>query len=159
MTARSTRSKRRSATTSPPESGRGAGDGDEQKLVWFVDRSLGKRVCDALRAAGADVVYLEDEHSDDASDADWLADVGARGYVVITKDKQIRLNLTEREALLRANVRAFFLTSGNLTGAEMAEILTTQLPRMTKLARATAPPFLATVTRTEVRLLEQSRRR
>jgi len=158
MAARSKRSKRRSATTSPPDADGVLGEG-EQKLVWFVDRSLGKRVRDALRGAGAEVVYLEDEHSDDASDETWLEDVGAKGYVVLTKDKQIRLNLTERDALVRANVRAFFLTSGNLTGAEMAEILTTQLSAMTRLARSSPPPFLATVTRSEVRLLEQKKRR
>lgn len=158
MAARSKRSKRRSATTSPPDADDVAGEG-EQPLVWFVDRSLGKRVRDALRGVGAAVVYLEDEHSDDASDEAWLEDVGAKGYVVLTKDKQIRLNLAERDALVRANVRAFFLTSGNLTGTEMAEILTRQLPAMAALARVTPPPFLATVTRSELRLLEQKKAR
>jgi predicted nuclease of predicted toxin-antitoxin system len=127
-------------------------------LVWFVDRSLGKRVCEALRATGADVVYLEDEYADNASDEEWLAEVGAKGFVVITKDKQIRTRLVERQALLNGKVRAFFLTSGNLTGMEMAEILTSQLSAMTKLARSSPPPFLATVTRSEVRLLKPRRR-
>jgi hypothetical protein len=75
----------------------------------------------------------------DASDETWLEDVGAKGYIVLTKDKQIRLNVAERGALVRANVRAFFLTSGNLTGAEMAEILTTQLSAMTRMARSSPP--------------------
>lgn len=125
MGARKKTSKRRSATTSPLE----------EKIVFFVDRSLGKGVRDALRSAGADVVYLEDEHEHDTSDAHWLATAGKNGYVVITKDKQIRRRLAEREALLAANVRAFFLTSGNLTGAEMTTILTTHLTAMTLLAR------------------------
>lgn len=158
MAARSKRSKRRSATTSLPDAD-GVPAAGEQPLVWFVDRSLGKRVRDALRDAGAVVVYLEDEHSDDASDQAWLEDVGAKGYVVLTKDKKIRQNQAERATLVRARVRAFFLTSGNLTGAEMAEILTSQLPAMTALAHATPPPFLATVTRSELRLLEQKRGR
>lgn len=103
--------------------------------------------------AGAKVVYLEERSEDGADDVEWLARVGAEGWVVLTKDQAIRRTRAERDALLNARVRAFFLTSGNLTGEEMATILTGQLSAMTAFARSTAPPFLATVTRAGIRLL------
>lgn len=149
MAARKQRSKRRSATTSLPE----------ETVVFFVDRSLGKGVRDALREAGANVVYLEDDHDDDASDEEWLTFAGRNDYVVVTKDKQIRLRLAERDALVAANVRAFFLTSGNLTGAEMSTILTAQLTTMTRVARETPRPFVATVSKTDVVVLASVNRR
>lgn len=99
MGARKKTSKRRSATTSPPD----------EKIVFFVDRSLGKGVRDALPAARASVVYLEDEHEHDTSDEHWLTTAGKNSYVVITKDKQIRLRLAEREALLAAICARSFL--------------------------------------------------
>lgn len=148
MGARKKKSKRRSATTSQPD----------EKIVFFVDRSLGKGVRDALRKAGAHVVYLEDEHAHDTSDQHWLAVAGEKKYVVVTKDKRIRLQLEERETLLAANVRAFFLTSGNLTGAEMATILTSQLATMIRVAREAAAPFVATVGKGGVSLLPSPKR-
>lgn len=112
---------------------------------------------DALRDAGANIVYLEDEHDDDTSDEHWLTIAGAKGYVVITKDKQIRLRFAEREALAAANLRAFFLTSGNLSGKEMATILTSQLV-VNDAARTTEPPpFVAIVNASGVTLLTTSR--
>jgi predicted nuclease of predicted toxin-antitoxin system len=146
MAARKPRSKRPSATTSPPE-----------QIVFFVDRSLGTGVRDALSAAGASVVHLDDEHADDTTDEDWLRDAGEKRYVVITKDKRIRKNVAERAALLAANVRAFFLTSGNMTGADMAKTFVAHLSLMTRIAREVPAPFIATVSRTEVRLLDSSK--
>jgi hypothetical protein len=83
------------------------------------------------------VVEVHDGHFPiEAEDVDWLPVVGQKGWVLISKDKAIRRNPLERAALLNANVRSFFLTGGNLTGPEMAAI-----------------PFIATVTRTEVKII------
>lgn len=94
------------------------------EVVFFLDRSLGRvHVSQALRALGARVEIHDDHFPLDARDADWLPEVGRRGWVVLMKDKRIRRNRLERDALLASGVRAFVLTSGNLTGPEMAEVL------------------------------------
>ena len=46
-------------------------------------------------------------------DVDWLPEVGARGWILITKDKNIRKRETELRALKQAGVRAFVLTASN----------------------------------------------
>jgi hypothetical protein len=68
-------------------------------FVYFVDRSLGGRiVVDALRAAG-ETAHAHDEHfAADTPDADWLSEVGKRGWVVLTKDKEIRRNQLEHRS-------------------------------------------------------------
>jgi hypothetical protein len=87
------------------------------EFVFFLDRSLGRvHVSQALRALGADVKVHDDHFPLHARDSDWLPEVGRRGWVVLMKDKRIRRNQLERDALLAAGVRAFVLTSGNLTG-------------------------------------------
>lgn len=43
----------------------------------------------------------------------------ANGWVVLTKDKQIRRRTLELKALTEAGVAAFVLTAGNLRGEEM----------------------------------------
>ena len=79
-------------------------------------------------------------------DADWLPKVGARGWVLITKDKNIRKRPIELRALRGAGVRAFVLTAGNLTGEDQARILREALPRMLRILRKSDPPFIARVT-------------
>ena len=58
-----------------------------EPLVFFVDRSLGRRIIpDALRAANAQVELHDDHFPQDARDQTWLAEAGKRGWVVLTKD-------------------------------------------------------------------------
>lgn len=89
-------------------------------LVFFIDRSLGRKyVTEALRTAGATVVAHDDHFPQTTPDVEWLAEVGRRGWVVFSKDERIRRNRIEREALEAAHVRAFFLTQQDITGHEM----------------------------------------
>jgi predicted nuclease of predicted toxin-antitoxin system len=76
----------------------------------------------------------------------WLSAVGANGWVVLTKDKHIRTRRNELAALLNAGVAAFVLTSGNITGEQMAAAFIVAIPRMLRLLQSTARPFIARVT-------------
>jgi hypothetical protein len=140
MAARATRSKRPSAASSgskPPE-----------PLVFFIDRSLGRRiVAQALREAGETVEIHEDHFAPDARDEVWLNEVGSRGWIVLTKDDRIRYRVTERTALASARVRAFVLTSSQLLGTEMAAAFVKALPRMKRLIANHTPPFIGRVSR------------
>jgi len=93
-------------------------------LTFFVDRSLGAHdVPDALRTAGVLVEIHDDHFAHDTPDTVWLAEVGACGWVVLTKDSRIRRHPLELQALLAANVAAFMLTATDLTGADMGHLL------------------------------------
>jgi PIN domain-containing protein len=117
-------------------------------LTFFVDRSLGAHdVPDALRAAGVRVEIHDDHFAPDTADIAWLAEVGAHGWVVLTKDSRIRRHPLELQALLAANVAAFMVTATDLTGADMGRLLTTAIPKLTSLARSRARPFIATLSR------------
>jgi predicted nuclease of predicted toxin-antitoxin system len=127
--------------------------------TFFLDRALGKRkVADALRATGAPVEVHEDHFPSDARDEDWLSEVGKRGWVVLTKDRHIRYRASEKRALMRAGIAVFVLTSGNLTGDDMATAFVAAMPRIQKLLRSLKPPFIAKVTRSgTVTLLDAPR--
>lgn len=88
--------------------------------------------------AGAKVELHKDHFRDDAPDAEWLAEVGRRGWVVLTKDEAIRRNPLELNALLAGNVRAFILTLANMTGVDMANLLVHHLGHIERLARGAA---------------------
>ena len=133
------RSKKRFDTSSP--------QGQPEPLIFYIDECLGKGVGEALKAAGADVRVYGDAVPRGARDTDWLAIVGKENWICLTKDKHIRRRFAERSALLAARVRAFVLTSGNITGQEMAQILVKSLPRMTAFVRRANGPFIARITR------------
>ncbi len=114
----------------------------------FIDRSLGrKKVASALRQAGAQVEVHDDHFPPDANDEHWLTAVGERGWLVLTKDLQIRRRATERQALMRAGVGAFVLTARGLDGAQMAETFVKALPAMRRFVSRNQPPFIARITR------------
>lgn len=59
--------------------------------VFFIDRSLGiEPIRTELVEAGL-VVEVHDDHFErDAEDRVWLHAVGARGWVILTKDQKLR---------------------------------------------------------------------
>lgn len=91
--------------------------------VFFLDRSLGKFiVAEALRGAGAEVRVHDDHFPPGALDETWLAEVGEKGWVVLTQDRKIRYRQIELDALRRARVAAFVFTGANLRGEEVAQV-------------------------------------
>jgi hypothetical protein len=94
-----------------------------------------------------DVLMHDDVFPEGTKDVDWLPRAGQSGWIVLTKDKEIRYKTDERDALRRAGVRQFVLVGGNLTSDEMAEAFVAARPAMEDLLRERAVPFIARVSR------------
>ena len=107
-------------------------------------------VASALRELGLRVVIHDDYFPPTTPDAEWLHHAGVQGWVVLMKDTRIRYRTNEREALIRAGVRAFVLRGGNLTGRQMAEAFANALPDIQELLRKQSAPFIAGVSSTGV---------
>lgn len=147
MAARKRRSKKSSAASS--RSRRDAGR--IASVVFFVDRSLGRRVvAQSLRDAGARVEVHDDHFPENATDVDWITGAGQRNWIVLSKDEQIRRNPLERDAIEQARVKAFFLTQQGLSGPEMGEIFVRALPGMVRRATRQPGPFIYTISRSGV---------
>ena len=100
-------------------------------------------MAEALRSLGA-VVKLHDEFFDaKTKDIEWLPQVGAKKWVVLTRDKHILTRPLEVVALVRANTYVFILKSRQeLNGVQMAAALVAAFPHMCKLIASHTPPFL-----------------
>jgi predicted nuclease of predicted toxin-antitoxin system len=129
--------------------------------IFFIDRSLGGQVvAEALRAAGEQVEVHDDHFARDATDEVWLAAVGAKGWIVLSKDDRIRRDSVERAALVTAGVAAFFLGRSDLRGDQMARALASALPAMKKALRRFSVPFIAGVSMTgDVHVFEDATQR
>lgn len=99
----------------------------------------------ALREAGANIELHKTHFAHDEIDPVWLRECGQKGWVVLTKDRNIRYNLVERTALLNAGVAAFVLTSGQMSGADMANAFVKALPKIARFLEKYTPPFIARV--------------
>lgn len=116
------------------------------EVVLFVDECLGATdVPGTLKAAGIRCEHLRAHFAEGTPDESWLLEVGRRGWVVLTKDRRIRHRQAEFQALLAANVAAFVLTSGNMTGAAMGRAFVLAYPRILKLLRDYERPFVVAV--------------
>jgi predicted nuclease of predicted toxin-antitoxin system len=113
--------------------------------TFFIDRCLGKRVARALRDAGISVEIHDDHFPQKHKDVDWIPEVTDRGWVIMTKDKNIRRKREELEALRAAGARVFALTSGNITAEDMVELLLEHREAMEKCVSSQPAPFVATV--------------
>jgi hypothetical protein len=116
--------------------------------VFFLDRDLGKHdVAGALRSLGASVVIHAKHFLHDEKDADWLVEVGRRGWAILTRDKHILTRPLEVVALLNAHTHVFVLKSRReLNGPQMAAAFAKAYKQMCRLIASKQSPFLARVT-------------
>jgi predicted nuclease of predicted toxin-antitoxin system len=116
------------------------------KGVFFTDRDLGTRFPDILRSAGLSVERHRDHFPPDARDEDWLAAVGARGWVALTHDRRIRYKPNELGAVVRHGV-ALLVIVGRAPYPELATAFVATLPRIETFLAGHEPPFVGKVFR------------
>jgi len=78
-------------------------------------------------------------------DVNWLAEVGRRKWIVLTKDARIRKRIIERRALKAAAVHAFFMGNGCRGDTVMAEAYVSALPAIRRAIRSATTPIWMTV--------------
>jgi hypothetical protein len=126
---------------------------DPEPLVFFADRCLGRIILPTrLRSAG----FLVEVHADhfpqhestpEESDRDWLKLAGKRGWVVLSKNENIRRNQIEIAEILKSGVAAFISTASNITADELAASFLTAMPAIRRVLQRYERPVLATVSR------------
>jgi len=109
--------------------------------TFFLDRAAeSKALHDALEAKGARVETHRDFYKDDEDDPVWLPEVASKGWVIISQNQ---FNELEREAIRHAGGRAFLIVHGEMKGEEEAVMVAAALPKMLRILKANAPPFIA----------------
>lgn len=112
--------------------------------TYFTDRNLGKQFPALLREAGLDVIVHDDHFPERTLDDVWLPEVGRNGWVVLTRDKQIRWKANERDAVMEHGV-ALFALSGSGRTPELADLVVTNIAAVERFLARHARPFLAKI--------------
>jgi len=115
--------------------------------VIFIDRSIPKGVAEALKQVRDDVCWLEDVFEEGwIKDREWIPEIGARGWLVVSKDKKIRTRREERRAVKENNVGCFILNYKQpLNRWEILKLVASSLDEMEARFASTPRPFMYTI--------------
>lgn len=134
------RSKQRSAANSTfPE--------QLSEQTFFLDRNFGRyKVAEALRAIGLRVEthydHFPEAERGEASDSDWIREVSRRGWIILTRDENIRRNPLEMRALRSSKARAFNIRNAQATAEEIAYAFQLAARKMARIILANRPPYI-----------------
>jgi len=93
-------------------------------------------------ASGCRAEMFSDFFPIETHDANWLPHIGRWAWILITKDRNIPNNETERNGLLNAGVRAFVIQDHRLSRKDVIELLKFHVPRMMDALTAWKAPFI-----------------
>lgn len=115
----------------------------------FFDRSIPRGVAEAVKQVREDACWLEDVFEEGwIKDRKWIPAIGARGWLVVSKDKKIRTRPEERRAVRENNVGIFiFSYRGGLNRWQILKLVTSTLDEMEEKFAATPRPFMYLIDR------------
>lgn len=117
-------------------------------LTFFLDHQIGRyTVASHRRSAGAKVEVHLDHFPGDAADSDWIPKVAERGWILITKDQNIRRNPPERAAYETSRLRGFVVTGKDMNGNDLGQLLARCLPGMVRRTAGRPGPLLFAISR------------
>lgn len=121
----------------------------DNPLELFVDRCLGKNLLpDELRKLPGLIVHVHDDHfAPDEQDRIWLPPVAAKGWVILTKDKDIRHRKLELDAVLQNDAVMLTFGQGDHSAQEMAEAFRLALPKIRRAVAGYFPPLVARISK------------
>jgi len=115
----------------------------------FIDRcAWSKKLGDALDLAQIPYVAHHSLFAHDVADEVWLTAVKDNGWVILTRDKNIRYKANEHRALVEAGLFMFVLTQGGLSAEETGRIVTQSYSKICKAIASATPPAIFSLTRT-----------
>lgn len=119
------------------------------EFVYFTDRDLGHQFPATLKAAGIPVEQHDDHFGQLTADPEWLAEIGRRNWVAISRDARIRYSPLALETLMDAGVRLFVIV-GRLTTDEAAELFIRHRGLIEELLSKESGAFIGKVKRDRV---------
>ena len=115
--------------------------------VLFIDRcAWSNRLGEALTAANIAFIPHHQRFVPDCPDEEWLPVVGREGWIVLTRDKNIRRKPNELQAFKANRLLAIVLSSGQASAAATAELVVRLYPKLMRKMQNAKPPAMFTVT-------------
>lgn len=116
-------------------------------MIFFTDRDLGPSFAHVLAEAGLNVEKHDDHFGPTTPDEEWLAEIGRRQWLAITKNYRIRYQPNERDAVMRAGVGLFVVIGKNVRQKDLAQNFVAAIGEIQRFLESHNPPFITKVYR------------
>lgn len=116
-------------------------------MIFFTDRDLGHLFPQILRDAGLQVERHDDYFQPDTPDDVWLPEVGRRGWIAISRNKDIYYQPNECDAIMRAGTALFIVIGPGANTLDLARNFIACRHKIERFIQANRPPFIARVYR------------
>ena len=136
------KSKKRSGGSRPNQS-------PPEEFVLFLDENLCncQPILKSLEESGVKYERHLDHWPAGTPDEQWIPKVGEKGWILLTRDQNMRYNELELRQITLAKVREFVILGGNLNKNELAELVAAALPAMMKVCGKLKPPFIVSISK------------
>lgn len=124
---------------------------EPREQVFFTDRDLGHRFPERLRKFGIKVERHDDHFGAQTPDAEWIGEIGRRGWVAVSRDARIRYSPLALHVLMTSGARLFVLV-GKLTTDDAAELFVQSREKVEALLRMERRAFIAKIRRDGIHL-------
>jgi PIN like domain len=119
-----------------------------EDVIFFLDRNVGRyQVAAALRQHGLRVEAHADHYpqaeAGELSDEYWIREVTLRGWVILTRDGEIRRNPLERAAFVSAGARVFNIRNGQAKAEAVAAAIIKAKSRIDEILASGKRGFIA----------------
>ena len=126
----------------------------QPEYVFFTDNDLGRYIVpQAIESLGVRVERHHLHFAPQAPDPEWMAVVGARGWVALSHNKH--LSAEEKHAVFAANLRLFVLI-GQRGHPDLADTAKRTFAKMITFLATHPGPFIARVHRPEAAKLKHN---
>lgn len=115
-------------------------------MTYFFDRTFGKSVPLALSLLDLPVELHDAYFAPGTPDHDWLPEVAAKGWIVLTEDR-LRGNELAIRAIFDHGAACWIVRTGQLRRRSKAEFLLRHWDKIDAIAHREAVPYLASVDR------------
>lgn len=88
---------------------------------------------------------MDDHFDPDTPDTIWVPQVGAKRWIILSKDTKLRNNNIELMALLKANTHSFLMTAQQQRGCDMAAAFVSALHDMKQIVAKEPSSVVSTV--------------
>lgn len=111
-------------------------------MKFIFDEGLGEDLAKALSALHEDVEHIRDHLNQGADDVKVLEFVGANGYILVGRDKNMQYHKAEIEAMRKHKVGAFFLVGKNLSRWQIVRVIIDNWESIKETAERENRPFI-----------------
>lgn len=123
-------------------------------MKFFIDNNLSRGLAKGMECFGENVEHITEYYSGDTPDEEILKSLGEQGYYFITRDRRIRYKPSEKKAIKKYGVGAFFLLGKNMGRWDIVKQLIRSWEQVIEKSEKTRRPFAYKISRAGGKLTE-----